>query len=247
MPTQSPCTARPLSLVVALAACLLWLLPSASAARPTASLPAELSQTDRAQLEPLTLSADVATRVDAEPFVARREVFEYLLDHPEFATHVTRTLRFSRYRIWRTPEGLFMDDGWGATGHFWVVYAGSGTRVMRAKGQYKQGILPSIRGEAVTMIEYGSTPLGEGKSLIRTTVSGFLKLDSRTVAVMMKMASVVAQRKADLEAHRLMRVFAKTSRAIDENPTGLLDQLRERPDVPRRELEEFSRLLLSGR
>ena len=31
--------------------------------------------------------------------------------------------------------------------------------------------------------------------------------------------------------------------AIDENPAGVYEQLRQRPDVPQRELEEFGRLL----
>ena len=59
----------------------------------------------------------------------------------------------------------------------------------------------------------------------------------------MKLASGAAQRKADLEARRLMRTFARASQAIDENPAGVYEQLRQRPDVPQRELEEFGRLL----
>src|SRR5207245_7123530 len=49
--------------------------------------------------------------------------------------------------------------------------------------------------------------------------------------------------KADLEARRLMKTFARASQAIDENPAGVYEQLRQRPDVPQRELEEFGRLL----
>lgn len=222
---------------------LLWLLSTASAARPSPVLPAEVPEPDRTRLQEVAEAADVSTRVDGEPFVAQPEVFEYLLDHPEFASHVTRTLRLARYRIWRTPEGLFLDDGWGTTGHFWLIHAGPGTRVMRARGEYKKGILPSIQGEAVTLIEYGLTPIENGRALVRTTVSGFLKLESRFTALAVKVASAVAQRKADLEATRLVRVFARASRAIDENPLGVLEQLRQRPDVPQQELREFSRLL----
>src|SRR3989449_5057780 len=39
----------------------------------------------------VTATASLATHAAGEPFVARREVFEYLLDHPEFAAHLTRT------------------------------------------------------------------------------------------------------------------------------------------------------------
>jgi len=206
-------------------------------------LPAGIPSVERARVTEVAQDADVATRVDATPFVARLTIFEYLLDHPEFATHVTRTLRLARYRVWPTSQGLYLDDGWGATGHFWVVYAGNGTRLMRARGEFKQTLLPTIHGEAVTMIEYEATADTDGKSVIRTTVSGYVKLDSRFLANAMKIASGAAQRKADLEAHRLIRVFARASRAINDNPAGVYEQLRQRPDVPQRELEEFGRLL----
>src|SRR5439155_1157108 len=176
----------------------------------------------------------VATRVDAVPFVARLPVFEYLLDHPEFATHLTRMLRLARYRIWQTPRGLYLDDGWGGTGYFWVVYAGNGTRLMRARGEFKQTLMPTIQGEAVTMIEYEATPAPDGKSRIRSTVSGYVKLDSRFMAIAMKMASGAAQRKADLEARRLMKTFARASQAIDVNPAGVYAPLRLRPGDPGR-------------
>lgn len=213
------------------------------AAGPSLPLPAGLPEADRAQLQHIAASADVATRVQAEPFVTRQAVFEYLLDHPEFATHVARTLRLARYRMWQTSAGLFIDDGRGLTGHFRVVYAANGTRVMWAIGEYKKTLLPRIRGEAVTMIEYDMSPVGNGRSLVRPTVSGVLRLDSRLVSLALNAASTVAQRKADREARRLMKVFARVSRALDENPTGVWEQLRQRPEVPRPQLEEFGRLL----
>jgi hypothetical protein len=207
------------------------------------ALPPNLPAPERARLERVADAASVTTRVDTEPFLTRRAVFEYLLDHPEFATHVTRTLRLARYRIWQTPEGLFLDDGWGATGHFSVVHAAAGTRVMYARGSYRQTALPTIHGEAVVMIEYRVTPAAGGRDLVHPTVSGCVKLDSSFLALASKLASGVAQKKADLEARRLMRVFARVSWFIEEDPSGVYERLRQRPDVPRRETEEFGRLL----
>ena len=207
------------------------------------TLPMEMPADQRARLERLAEAAAVSARVDTEPFLTRREIFDYLLDHPDFASHVTRTLRLGRYRIWRTPEGMFLDDGWGATGHFSVIHTAARRRVMYARGAYRQAILPAINGEAVVMIEYEATPAGDGRDRIRATVSGFVKLDSTTLSIAMKLAAPIAQRKADLEAQRLMRTFAKVSRRIDENPMDVYEQLRQRPDVPARELEEFGRLL----
>jgi hypothetical protein len=57
------------------------------------------------------------------------------------------------------------------------------------------------------------------------------------------MLSAAAQRKADLEARRLMKKFAQVSHALDETPEAVLEKLRQTPGVPPRELEEFGRLL----
>src|SRR5262245_52832818 len=85
------------------------LVAGAVAAGPI-SLPAEVPEAARARVQPVTDQASLAVKVNGEAFVARRDVFEYLLDHPELATHVTRTLKLARYRIWRTPAGLAIDD-----------------------------------------------------------------------------------------------------------------------------------------
>ena len=129
------------------------LASAAGASRAIPPLPAHIPPAARLKVEPVTKHASLATSIDADPFVGRREVFEYLLDHPEFATHVTRALRFARYRIWRTSEGLEIDDGWGTKGVFEVVYAAPGTRVMYARGVYEQRLLPDIRGQAVVMVD----------------------------------------------------------------------------------------------
>jgi len=220
------------------------LLSSALAARPGPALPDEIPASERSQLIEVTENASLATHAAGEPFVARPEVFVYLLDHPEFATHVTRALKLARYRIWRGPEGgLWLDDGWGVVGQFSVVYAASGTRVVYAHGQYQSGLLPSIRGQAVVVIEYGLSPAAERRSLISPAVTGFVRLDSKVVALAGMLAGSVATAKAEKEAKRFVKLFARASRAIEENPAHVHERVRQRPDVPPADLEEFRRLL----
>jgi hypothetical protein len=206
-------------------------------------LPRDIPEAARVRVQPVTGDPSLAVRVDAEPFVARRDVFEYLLDHPEFATHVTRALRYARYRIWKTPSGLGIDDGWGTVGTFELVHAGEGLRLMYARGTYQQALLPDIHGQAVVVIDYDAQPAANGRSRINTAVSGFVRLDSRILAIASTLATSVATRKGEKEARRLVKVFAKTTRAIDADPGGVFDKVRQRPDVPARELEEFRRLL----
>ena len=227
----------------ALAGTSVLLLSSALAAGPAPTLPAEIPAAERDRLRQVAETASVSTRAAGDPFVARRDVFEYLLDHPEFATHVTRALRLARYRIWRGPEGLWLDDGWGAVGQFSLVYAANGTRVMYAWGAYTQWFLPTIRGRAVVVIEYSAKPAPDNRSLISTTVTGFVKLDNRVLDLAGRLVGAVAAAKAEKEARKLIQVFARASRAIDDDPAAVVALVRQRPDVPRHELEEFRQLL----
>jgi hypothetical protein len=93
------------------------------------------------------------------------------------------------------------------------------------------------------VIDYAAQPAPQGRSLISAAVSGFVKLDSRILAMASKLATSVATRKGEKEARRLVHLFAKTTRAIEADPPGVFDKVRQQPEVPARELEEFRRLL----
>jgi hypothetical protein len=220
------------------------LVSSAFAAKPSPILPAQIPAQERTRLQEVAEGASVSAQAAGEPFLARSDVFEFLLDHPEFATHITRALKLARYRIWRGPEGgLWLDDGWGVVGQFSVVYASSGTRVVFAHGQYQSGLLPSIRGQAVVVIEYVFAPGADRRSLISPAVKGFVRLDSKIIALAGMLASSVATAKAEKEAKRFVKLFARASRAIEDNPAHVHEAVRQRPDVPAADLEEFRRLL----
>jgi hypothetical protein len=212
-------------------------------AQATLSLPGTLPPEQRAKLEHLIKHAFASTRMELEPYPARAEVFEYLLDHPEFASHLTRALRAARYKIWREADGMWLDDGWGVKGRFNLVRAERGMRLMYAVGAYEQPMLPDIRGDALVAITYEFRPDARGRTLAATTVRAFVQLDSRMLRTVGKMGGPLVQSKADREGRQLLKVFAKVSRAIEDNPADVYRRVSERPDVPRPDLEEFRRLL----
>lgn len=228
---------------VLLAVSLLTAEAPEGAAAGTPEVPAQLPPAARARIQPVTEHASLAVKVDGKSFVGRRDVFEFLLDHPDFATHVTRALRLARYKIWRTPSGLGIDDGWGTVGTFETVWAGTGLRVMHARGVYQQKILPDIPGQAVVMIDYGVRSNDQGLSQINTAITGFVKLDSRILSVASRLASSVARAKGEKEARKLAELFAETTHAIETDPAGVFEKVRQRPDVPVSDLEDFRRLL----
>ena len=229
--------------LIAISATLLLGLTAAYAVAPSLSLPGQVRPEDRAKLEEIAKSSFASTRVEHEPYVASPEVWEYLLDHPEFATHVTRALKVARFRIWHDGRGLWLDDGWGVKGQFSVVHADRGVRHIYARGRFEQSPLPEIRGQAVATLEYSFRPDGGGHTVVATAASGYVQVDSRVLNALGKLAAPFVQAKADHEAGFLLRTFARATRAIVENPAQVYQRVSERADVPRKELEEFRRLL----
>src|SRR2546422_10360345 len=90
------------------------LASNALGARPSATLPTRIPPAERARLQEVAEGASVSAQASGEPFVARRDVFEFLLDHPALATHVTRALRPTRYRRSRGAGGPTLHDGRGS-------------------------------------------------------------------------------------------------------------------------------------
>lgn len=115
--------------------------------------------------------------------------------------------------------------------------------MLYARGQYRQPLLPDIHGQAVLMIEYDTTPADGGREMVSAAVTSYVKVESGFMALLMKLASAAVTDKAEIESRRLVRTFARVSRAIEEDPAKVFDQVRRSPDVPQAPLEEFRRLL----
>jgi len=212
------------------------------AAQPTLPLPSQVPAKERQQFEDIVKRSFASTRMEFEPYTVRPEIFEYLLDHPEFASHVTRTLKAARYKIWREAGSLWLDDGWGVKGTFALAHAEPGLRLMHAQGAY-QSALPDIKGRAVVALAYTFQPAPQGRQQVATALTSFVQIDSAVLRAIGKMGGSLVQKKADREARQLLRVFSKVSRAIEDNPADVYARVRERPDVPKQELEEFRKLL----
>jgi hypothetical protein len=112
---------------------------------------------------------------------------------------------------------------------------------MYAQGAY-QSALPDIKGRAVVALAYKLQPGGPGRTQVATTLTSFVQIDSPVVRTVGKMGGPLVQKKADREARQLLRVFAKVSRAIEDNPADVYARVRDWPGTGP-ELEEFRKLL----
>ena len=208
--------------------------------RAAPALPPGVPSADRARIENVLAKATVSTRVEIEPYPLRLDVFDYLLDHPEFATQVTRALKLARYRIWRTVDGLNLDDGWGVTGLITPFYGDGGLRVVYARGRYEQSVLPDIRGQAVILLRYAHGPGPNGRPALATSMEVFAQLDSAMVATF---AGSIAKSKATSEGLHVLKVFSRLSTHLERRADEVLADLGRNPDVSRADLDGFRRLL----
>jgi len=195
---------------------------------------------DKARIDKVLAKATVSTRVEIDPYTLRLDVVEYLLDHPEFATQVTRALKLARYRIWRTVDGLNLDDGWGVTGIMTPLYGNNGLRVIYARGRYEQSVLPDIHGQAVILLRYAGGPAPNGRPALTTSMEVFAQLDS---AVISSLAGSIAKTKATSEARHVLRMFSRLSTHLDLRADEVLAELARRPEVSKTDLEGFRKVL----
>ena len=204
------------------------------------ALPSGVPSADLARIEKVLANATVSTRVEIAPYPLRLDVFDYLLDHPEFATQVTRALKLARYRIWRTADGLNLDEGWGVMGLITPFYGDGGLRVIYARGRYEQSVLPDIRGQAVILLRYAIGPDSGGRQALATSIEVFAQLDSAMVATF---AGSIAKSKATSEGLHVLKVFSRLSTQLERRADEVLAELTRRPEVSRAELDGFRRVL----
>jgi hypothetical protein len=203
-------------------------------------LPPGVPTADLARIEKVLAQATISTRVEAQPYPLRLDVFEYLLDHLEFATQVTRALKLARYRIWRAADGLNLEDGWGVTGLITPLYGAGGLRVAYARGRFEQRVLPDISGQAVILIHYADDVGSHGRPALATSIEVFAQLDS---AMVRNFAGPLAKSKATSEGLYVLKVFSRLSMHLERRADEVLAELGRNPDVAGPELEGFRKVL----
>ena len=186
----------------------------------------------------------VARRVNGISYKSRPEVFQYLLDHPDFAANMSRAIKVGKYRVTPVSGGYEANDGRGVHGFLKPVYADAQRRVFYLAGRYDPPLFPSMAGRAVLVVDAVHVAGPDGTNRAMVTVIGFLKVDSLLVRIVAKILRDFTQTAVDRKVQRFFRHVEKVSVRAAEDPAGLAQEIQRHPELPGGQVAEFNRLLL---
>jgi hypothetical protein len=187
----------------------------------------------------------VVRQINGIAYKSRPEIFQYLLDHPDFAANMARAIKVGGYRVTPVPGGYEADDGRGVHGFLKPVYADAQRRVYYLAGRYAPPIFPAMTGRAVLVLDALHVASPGGGSLAEVTVVGFLKVDSVLARILAGILRDFTQAAVDRKVRRFFRHVEKVSVRAYDDPAGLASEIQGRADLPPGQVAEFSRLLLA--
>jgi hypothetical protein len=190
-------------------------------------------------------AALVAREVRDIAFRSRREVFDFLLEHPDFAAEVARVVREGTYRVRRVGEGFVAEDGRGAHGTFRTLAVDGGLRVFHLAGRYEPPLLPTVAGSMVLLLHNEHVEGPDGVTYCAVTIAGYVRMDTFAAEVLAMVSRRLTESYVDRKVRRFFRHVAALSRRAYDDPEGLAAALARRPDLPPDRLAEFTRLLLA--
>lgn len=206
----------------------------------------------RDRAEAVLGSSLFAQRVTDLRYRSRAEIFEFLLDHPDFAAGVARALRLGEYRVTPVDGGYWGDDARGARGMIRVLHAEDGRRLFHLEGEYDQRGLPTIAGQMLVLLEFRHLPDGAGGTVADVSLTGHLRVDTplagAVAALVTTFARPAVERAVERKVRRFFGTVARVSRWAYDQPEDLAAALERHPEVPDDEtLVAFRRILLADR
>jgi hypothetical protein len=207
----------------------------------------QLASVDRQVVEEILFAPTLSRELKGVKFRSRKEVYEYFLNHPDFAAAVAGAFGLSDYHI--VKEANFSQasggpywgtDGRGATGHFRVVYADKKKRVFILDGTIDKKWLPSVSAKAVVVLSFEHKADADG-SYVENDIYGYIKMDNPFVAQLAKLFHPIIGAMASEKIRHVLSVGATISEEAYRDPAGFLKKLEANPALSQEELDRFRR------
>ncbi len=195
-------------------------------------------------VEPVVARPQISRDVDHITYPSRREIWEYLLDYPDFAADVARALHEGKYRLRQVGDHYEADDGRGVTGTVRPLLVEGGRRIFYLEGRYDTRWFPTLQGRAVVVLDSEYVEPPGGQPLAQVRLVGYLRIDNVVVRAFMAIAREFSERTFDGKVRKFFSHVERVSRRACDDPAGLLDLLAAEPRLNRERLAEFRGILL---
>ncbi|MFQ5801381.1 MAG: hypothetical protein ACE5JQ_00620 [Candidatus Methylomirabilales bacterium] len=224
---------------------LIVLLFSTAATAATLLFPEDLLNGERGRtLKEVVEDFTLHREISGLRLMGGQAVFEYLLEHPDFAADLARAAGVLKYTVERRGEvEYWANDHKGITGHFEILQAKVGRRVFYAKGKYKKGIF-RIPGRMALVMRFSEEKDGDFPS-VENTLSAYIRLDA---ALLDPLARLFRPIVAQIMEKRIRWFFRKANRLMTrlyEDPESVLERLT--PETWQKEAAHLRILLTASR
>lgn len=211
-----------------------------SAGSQTSPIPiSQMTPADRRAAEEVIHAPTLSRRTGAVKFLSKKEVYEYLLDHPDAAATAARALKAGKYQMKKAEGGSYWaTDGNGVTGHFRVIYRSGNERIFFLDGAYHPGWLPSVPAKAIVALGFEHKTY-ETEGFAENHVEATLKIDNSLVAFLAKLLRGLMGDLMEKRMNQVLALAAKVSEKAYQDPDGFLKELEAAAEFPPQVLNEL--------
>jgi hypothetical protein len=152
--------------------------------------------------------------------VCTREVFEWLLDHPDRTALAWQRLKVPCVEIADAGNGRFAwTDADGSDLSWQTVGTFPEGRVWYATGKVKPAAVgPTVPVKAVVVVSHPARALGGKAAAVSPTVQAFVQTDSKAATVVLRLLGPTAPKIAQESADQLLLFFTGVARYVHAHP-----------------------------
>jgi hypothetical protein len=195
----------------------------------------ELSPPIRDRVRVVLEHPTLSSRGPLEAFRCRPSIYFWLLDHPDVAMRLWRSLGAKCSDIHALGEGNFAwRDAQNGEVHWQTIVRTDKQRVWYAEGRVKAGpLLPAVSLRAVVVLNHQEGSDGKGKPAVRHQMDMILHTDSRAVSLAARLFGASAPRLAEEYVAQMEMFFGALAWYLTEHPDKaalLFQELKLSPD-----------------
>ena len=236
---------RGLSVAIVLAAVMAAAWAGAARHDEKLEIPwATLTLATQQRLRDVTQHATFSRDILGITINSQQAVFDFLIEHPDFAANAGRIMGIVKYRVLKERDGLYWgDDAHGATGTFELVHAERGKRIYLTKGTFVKRFLPTIYGRIVLILAWEHRSNRAGMSRVINDVRGYLRIDNPVLGILASLAKPVVGPIVDRKVRRSFATAARLTSLASNDPMTLYQTLAASNEMAESDLRAFRKVL----